>query len=88
MARTINATGKKNNLKAKMKSAAALQSRLRNIAVEPQHTIPDIFVWLIHSNRRIAYQRVSARDIMYSVVDEERGKDCGRVQTLFLRVRP
>ena len=38
------------------------------------------------SGEWIAYQRIPARDIIYSIVDEERGKSCGKVKTLFLRV--
>ena len=41
---------------------------------------------MISGNKRIAYQRIPARDIIYSIVDEERGKNCGKVKTLFLRV--
>lgn len=37
-------------------------------------------------NKRIAYQRIQARDIVYSIVDEECGKDCGKVKTLLLKV--
>lgn len=54
---------------------------------EPQHSIPDVFIWLISNGKRYAYQRIPAKDILYSIVDEERGKDCGKVQTLFLKVR-
>ena len=54
---------------------------------EPQHSIPDVFIWLISNSKRYAYQRIPAKDIIYSIVDEERGKDCAKVQTLFLKVK-
>lgn len=41
---------------------------------------------MISNNKRIAYARIPAKDILYSVVDEESGKDCGKVKTVFLRV--
>jgi len=41
---------------------------------------------MICGGKRRAYQRIPARDIVYSIVDEERGKDCGRVKTTFLKV--
>lgn len=48
--------------------------------------MPDVFLWLISSGKRTAYQRIPARELIYSIVDEECGRDCGRVQTLFLKV--
>lgn len=45
-----------------------------------------MFVWMIAGQKRVAYQRVKSRDIIYSIVDEERGKFCGKVQTMLLRV--
>uniref|UniRef100_A0A8K9UN59 Fer-1 like family member 6 n=1 Tax=Oncorhynchus mykiss TaxID=8022 RepID=A0A8K9UN59_ONCMY len=51
----------------------------------PQHTIPDVFVWMLSNNKRVAYARISARDLIYSASPEERGKDCGKIQTLFLK---
>ena len=53
---------------------------------QPQHALPDIFVWMISGNKRLAYQRLPAKDLIYSIVDEERGRECSKVQTLFLRV--
>ena len=35
----------------------------------------------------MAYARISARDLIYSASPEERGKDCGKIQTLFLKVK-
>lgn len=53
---------------------------------KPQHSIPDVFIWMISNNKRIAYARVPSKDILYSIVDEEMGKDCGKVKAVFLRV--
>ncbi|KFQ13117.1 Otoferlin, partial [Leptosomus discolor] len=53
---------------------------------QPQHTIPDIFIWMMSNNKRIAYARVPSKDILYSIVDEEMGKDCAKVKTIFLKV--
>ena len=87
MARTLKATIKKSNIREKLKAAHALLARLRHLQLEPQDSLPDIFVWLISNNRRVAYHRIEARDLLFSIVDEEKGKNCGRVQTLFLKVR-
>lgn len=41
---------------------------------------------MISNGKRIAYARVPSKDILYSSIDEERGKECGKVKTIFLRV--
>lgn len=53
---------------------------------QPQHSIPDVFIWMISNNKRIAYARIPSKDILYSIVDEEMGRDCGKVKAVFLRV--
>lgn len=54
--------------------------------VQPQHSIPEVFIWMMSSNKRIAYARIPSKDILYSIVDEETGKDCGKVKAVFLKV--
>lgn len=41
---------------------------------------------MISNGKRIAYARVPSKDILYSAIEEEKGKDCGKVKTIFLRV--
>ena len=86
MARTLKATVNKSNMKERLKSTGHLLNRLRTVAIEPQHALPDAFVWMVSNGKRVAYQRINCKDIIYSMVEEERGKDCGKVQTLFLKV--
>lgn len=54
--------------------------------IQPQHAIPDIFIWLIANGKRIAYHRLDARDVMFSEEEDEAGIYCGKVQTIFLKV--
>lgn len=54
--------------------------------LQPQDSLPDVFIWVISSGRRVAYQRIPGRELIYSVVDEECGRHCGKVQTMFLKV--
>ena len=54
--------------------------------LQPQHSVPDVFIWLISGNKRLAYQRINARHLLYSMIEEEKGKNCGVLQTLFLKV--
>lgn len=48
--------------------------------------MPDIFLWLISNGKRYAYYRLPARSLIYSVTEEECGLNCGKVQTVFLRL--
>lgn len=53
---------------------------------QPQHALPDVFIWLIANHKRVAYHRMAARDLIFSTVDEECGVHCGKVQTIILRL--
>ena len=55
---------------------------------QPQHSMPDVFVWMICDKKRIAYTRVPAKDLLSATQDDMQGKHCGKIQTLFLRVSP
>uniref|UniRef100_A0A4W5L2Q6 Otoferlin a n=1 Tax=Hucho hucho TaxID=62062 RepID=A0A4W5L2Q6_9TELE len=85
-AKLIRSQVKRNTVKDKLKMVQNFLHRLRFLADEPQHSIPDVFVWMMSNNKRIAYARVSSKDILYSIVDEETGKDCGKVKAVFLRL--
>ncbi|XP_053322427.1 fer-1-like protein 6 [Spea bombifrons] len=66
-----------------------IQSFIDNIKFlvdEPQQTVPDVFIWLLSNNKRVAYVRIPARDILYSPVLEEKGHHCGKIKTLFFKL--
>ncbi|XP_041663567.1 fer-1-like protein 6 [Cheilinus undulatus] len=71
--------------KEMLQDATKLVQKLRFLVTEPQHTVPDLFVWLLSNNKRIAYARVRARDLLYSSEQEARGIHCGKIITLFLK---
>ncbi|XP_053469548.1 otoferlin isoform X2 [Ictalurus furcatus] len=85
-AKTMRSQVKKNTVRDKLKLAQNFLQKLRFMADEPQHSIPDVFIWMISNNKRIAYARIPSKDILYSIVDEEMGKDCGKVKAVFLRL--
>uniref|UniRef100_A0A669EXJ4 Otoferlin n=1 Tax=Oreochromis niloticus TaxID=8128 RepID=A0A669EXJ4_ORENI len=84
--KTMRSQVKKSTVRDKLKLAQNFLSKLRFLAEEPQHSIPDVFIWMISNGKRIAYARVPSKDILYSSIDEEKGKDCGKVKTIFLRI--
>uniref|UniRef100_A0A8C5M958 Otoferlin n=1 Tax=Leptobrachium leishanense TaxID=445787 RepID=A0A8C5M958_9ANUR len=85
-AKTLRSQVKKNTVKDKLKLVQNFLQKLRFLADEPQHSIPDIFIWMMSNNKRIAYARIPSKDILYSIVDEETGKDCGKVKCVFLKL--
>ncbi|KAM4043918.1 otoferlin [Anomaloglossus baeobatrachus] len=85
-AKTMRSQVKKNTVKDKLKLVQNFLHKLRFLADEPQHSIPDIFIWMLSNNKRIAYARIPSKDILYSIVDEETGKDCGKVKCVFLKL--
>ncbi|NXF83594.1 FR1L4 protein, partial [Sclerurus mexicanus] len=74
------------NIKEKVKETRRVLAKLRFMAKEPQSTLPDVLVWMLSKNRRVAYARIPAQNILYSVVEEEKGKDCAKIQTVFMKV--
>jgi len=87
LARSLRVIIHRSNVKERLKSVMTMLAKLRHISHEPQHALPDIFIWLLQNNRRVAYHRLPAKLLIYSPNDEEAGKDCATVQTLFLKVR-
>ncbi|KAI4874062.1 hypothetical protein NFI96_018466, partial [Prochilodus magdalenae] len=73
------------NIKEILKESRKLTQRIRFLVEEPQHTLPDIFVWMLSNNKRVAYSRIPARHLLYSENHVERGRDCGKISTLFLK---
>ena len=60
-------------------------NRIRAMAVESQISIPDLIIWMIHDNDRVAVARVPASEIFYSLNPMARGLYCGKVHTRFLK---
>ncbi|KAM6289097.1 myoferlin-like [Aegotheles albertisi] len=59
--------------------------RVATLAVEPQVALPDVVLWLLQGDRRVASARVPATDLMFSRSGPGAcGRLCGRIQTLFL----
>nr|XP_046260385.1 fer-1-like protein 6 isoform X2 [Scatophagus argus] len=76
---------KAGGVKEMLQDAVKLINKLHFLVEEPQHTVPDIFVWLLSNNKRVAYARVRARDVLFSSSREARGTHCGKILTLFLK---
>ena len=89
-------------VREKYRGAQGFLDRLRRLSEDPQHALPDIFIWMISGGRRVAYLRMKARSLLYrweclrlalkdnltirSSIPEEAGSDCGIVQNILLKV--
>ncbi|KAK1901731.1 Fer-1-like protein 4, partial [Dissostichus eleginoides] len=71
--------------KQRLMESRKLLRKLRLLAKEPQTTIPDAFLWLLSGSKRLAYVRIPAYSILFSLVEEQRGRDCGKVTTLYMK---
>uniref|UniRef100_A0A7N6BL89 C2 domain-containing protein n=1 Tax=Anabas testudineus TaxID=64144 RepID=A0A7N6BL89_ANATE len=75
--------GEATELSTVMEQAEDWANRLRTIAEEPQNSLPDIVIWMLQGDRRVAYHRIPAHTVLFS--QQHRGKHCGQLQTVFLK---
>ncbi|XP_077444466.1 dysferlin [Stigmatopora argus] len=75
--------GPATELSSVMEQAEDWASRLRTLAEEPQNSLPDIVIWMLQGERRVAYYRIPAHTVFYS--ERHSGKHCGLLQTVFLK---
>ncbi|CAK6436265.1 unnamed protein product [Pipistrellus nathusii] len=60
--------------------------KLMQLTEEPQNSMPDIIIWMIRGEKRLAYARIPAHQVLYSTRGENAsGKYCGKIQTIFLK---
>ncbi|KAG7313636.1 hypothetical protein JYU34_000794 [Plutella xylostella] len=85
MARNLKALITKHSIKDRLRTAYTYLNKLKQLCEDPQHTLPDVFIWMVREGKRVAYQRIAARDIIFSDYPDESGKFCGKMQTLFLK---
>ncbi|KAG8550730.1 hypothetical protein GDO81_022142 [Engystomops pustulosus] len=60
--------------------------RLKSLAEEPQNSLPDIVIWMLQGDKRVAYYRIPAHQVLFSRNGAKCcGKHCGKLQTIFLK---
>ncbi|XP_044284631.1 dysferlin isoform X4 [Varanus komodoensis] len=61
-------------------------ARLRSMAEEPQNSLPDVVIWMLQGDRRVAYCRLPAHEVLFSRNGASCcGKHCGKLQTILLK---
>ena len=54
--------------------------------MQPQNSVPDVVIWMLSDNKRVAVKRIPSHELLYSAVGKCRGKNCGKLQTIYLTV--
>uniref|UniRef100_A0A672R8T9 Dysferlin-like n=1 Tax=Sinocyclocheilus grahami TaxID=75366 RepID=A0A672R8T9_SINGR len=75
--------GPETELNAVLEQAEDWTQRLRHLSEEPQNSLPDIIIWMLQGDRRVAYHRIPAHQILFS--HGYCGKHCGQLQTVFMK---
>ncbi|XP_015245923.1 PREDICTED: dysferlin isoform X3 [Cyprinodon variegatus] len=75
--------GPETELSSVLEQAEDWANRLRTIAEEPQNSLPDIIIWMLQGDRRVAYHRIQAHTVLFS--QQYCGKHCGQLQSIFLK---
>uniref|UniRef100_A0A665VTS3 Myoferlin like n=1 Tax=Echeneis naucrates TaxID=173247 RepID=A0A665VTS3_ECHNA len=53
---------------------------------QTQNSMPDVIIWMLRREKRVAYARVPVNQILYSNFSEQAcGKHCGRTHTIFMQ---
>lgn len=54
-------------------------------ASQPQNSMPDVIIWMIIGQKRKAYFRIPANELLFSAKDNARGRSCGKLMTIPLK---
>ncbi|KAA0200949.1 Dysferlin limb girdle muscular dystrophy 2B (autosomal recessive) [Fasciolopsis buskii] len=63
----------------------AYREVILKLSIEPQCSFPDIIVWMLSGNKRVAYHRIPAHEILYHFNEDFRGRSCGITQNIRLK---
>ncbi|XP_068630494.1 otoferlin-like [Battus philenor] len=88
---SIDKTSKDNNIGTKklvkmlLTETKTLAHNLRNLMYKTSEGWPDVIIWLVSGGSRIGFAKISPTDIIYSPTSEQCGKNCGKIQTIYLK---
>ncbi|RWS04688.1 otoferlin-like isoform X2, partial [Dinothrombium tinctorium] len=83
---TSNLIITKSNLKEKLKLARFYLGKIREVSEDPQHGIPDVFLWMVVNGKKVAFSRLLAKNYLFSLIKDESGKYCGKHDTIYFQV--
>ena len=53
---------------------------------QTQNSVPDVIIWMLSGKKRVASYRIASQHLMYSRGTKTRGKLCGKLQDIQLKV--
>ncbi|XP_063167450.1 myoferlin-like [Candoia aspera] len=79
-------TSWKSPLQKLIPKAEGWLNQLASITSETQISIPDVVIWMLWDDQRVAYARVKSQSIMFSKAGPyAKGRLCGKTHTIFLK---
>ncbi|XP_060730490.1 dysferlin isoform X3 [Tachysurus vachellii] len=75
--------GQETELSTVLEQAEDWAMRLHSLAEEPQNSMPDIVIWMLQGDKRVAYHRIPVHEVLFS--QGYCGKHCGQLQTIFMK---
>lgn len=76
---------KVNDVVSLIEAYTTLEKEMATLMNDPQHSLPDVIIWMISGGKRMAYARIPAMEILHCDDDFKSGVNCGILQTVFLR---
>ncbi|XP_078613873.1 dysferlin-like isoform X2 [Branchiostoma floridae x Branchiostoma japonicum] len=64
---------------------AGLLKTVMDLSNDPQLSLPDIFLWLVIDDKRVAYRRIKPAQVFYCSEERSRGDLCGSVHYVNLK---
>uniref|UniRef100_A0A2A4JU35 C2 domain-containing protein n=1 Tax=Heliothis virescens TaxID=7102 RepID=A0A2A4JU35_HELVI len=80
---SVNST--KRDVKLMLADIRLIAENLKSLIYKTSEGWPDIVVWLLNGGSRVAFYKMSIADIVYSVIPEQNGRHCGRIQSVYLK---
>ena len=53
---------------------------------QPQNSVPDVIIWMLSGQKRVAYYRIPSHQVMYSASEKTRGSLYGKILNIMLKV--
>ncbi|XP_035437997.2 otoferlin isoform X3 [Spodoptera frugiperda] len=85
LSRTDSINSTKRDVKFMLADIRQIAENLKSLIYKTSEGWPDIVVWLLNGGSRVAFYKMSIADIVYSVIPEQNGQHCGRIQNIYLR---
>ncbi|KAL0851779.1 hypothetical protein ABMA28_000089 [Loxostege sticticalis] len=75
----------KKSVKIMLAEVRAMTDNLRNLIYKTSEGWPDLVIWLLNGGSRVAYTKIPTAEIIHSVIPEQSGRHCGRIQTVYVK---